>query len=121
MSSLLTVMAHGYFLAALAYNAASQVLLDVTGRKLAPADPVTGILFISVLYLVYLLKPHVSPYPHAVLAGVLLALLLRFGIIQHLLGDAADSYHSRCSWLLAVSINIFGCIVLPFAMFYPGT
>ena len=120
MSIQLSVLAHCYFLAALAYNAASQVLHDMTGRKLAPTDPVIGILFISMVYLVYLLKPHLPTYPYTALACILLALILRFGIIQHLLNFSADSYHSRFSWLLAISINTFGCIVLPFAMFYPG-
>lgn len=121
MSSLLSIMAHCYFLAALAYNVASQALLDVTGRKLAPTDPVTGILFISVVYLVYLLKSYLPTYPLAVLTCVLVALILRFGVIQHLLNFSADAYYSYWSWLLAMSINIFGCAVLPFAMFYPVT
>lgn len=38
-SNLLPVLAHCYFLLALAYNVASQVLLDITGRKLTPTDP----------------------------------------------------------------------------------
>ena len=118
MSSLLSMMAHSYFLAALAYNVASQVLLDVAGKKLAPTDPVTGILFISVVYLLYLLKSYLPTYPLVALTCVLVALILRFGVIQHLLNFSPDTYHSQCSWLLAISINIFGCVVVPFAMFY---
>ena len=121
MSSLLSIMAHCYFMASLAYNVASQALLDITGRKLVPTDPVTGVLFISLVYLVYLLKPYLPIYPFTVLAIVLLATIARFGVLQHLLNFSADTYHSRLSWLLAISINVFGCIVLPFAMFYPGS
>ena len=52
MSNHLSLLVHCYFLAALAYNVASQALHDMTGRKLAPTDPVFGILFISLVYLV---------------------------------------------------------------------
>lgn len=121
MSTQLSILAHCYFLAALAYNVASQAVHDMTGRKLAPTDPVIGVLFISMVYLVYLLKPYLPTYPFTVMACVLLVLILRFGIIGHLLNFSADSYYSRFSWLLAISINLFGCIVLPFAMFYAGT
>ena len=50
---------------------------------------------------------------------VLLAMIVRFGIIQHMLNYSPHTYHSRLSWLLAILINVFGCIVLPIASFYP--
>ena len=120
MSNHLSLLVHCYFLAALAYNVASQALHDMTGRKLAPTDPVIGILFISLVYLVYLLKPYLPLYPFSLLMFVLLAMIVRFGVIQHLLNYSPHTYHSRFSWLLAVLINVFGCIVLPIALFYPG-
>lgn len=120
MSNHLSVLAHCYFLAALAYNVASQVLNDMAGRKLAPTDPVFGILFISLVYLVYLLKPYLPLYPFTLLILVLLAMILRFGVIQHLLNYSPHTYHSRLSWSLAILINVFGCIVLPLASFYSG-
>ncbi len=120
MSNHLSVLVHCYFLAALAYNVASQVLHDMAGRKLAPTDPVFGILFISLVYLVYLLKPYLPLYPFTLLILVFLAMILRFGVIQHLLNYSPHTYHSRLSWSLAILINVFGCIVLPLASFYSG-
>lgn len=119
-SNLLPVLAHSYFLLALAYNIASQVSFDITGRKLTPTDPGFGIVFISLVYLLFLLKPYLPTYPFVVLGIVLLVSILRFGIIKHLLSFSPDTYYSRFSWFLAISINLFGCIVLFLAFFFTG-
>ena len=49
-----------YIVLAVGYNLVSLLLVEVTGKRAAPTDPVVGIMMMSILYLTYATGPQVS-------------------------------------------------------------
>lgn len=107
-----TLFVHIYFVMAIAYNIFSQMCLDLTGRKLAPTDPANGILVVSLVYVVFLLRDQVPLPAFIFLAIIWILVIARFGIFQHLVSYALDSYRSRAAWVAAIAINLFGVLVM---------
>jgi len=111
-TDILPILAHVYFVLALLYNVVSQGFADIIKRKLAPTDPSFGILFVSVVYVIYLLKPYLPLFSYVLMLGIFIASILRFGVVKHLLNYSAQDYFGRTSWFLAIAINVFGISVL---------
>ena len=101
-----------YLVLAVGYNLVSLVLRAKTGKGAAPTDPLTGILFMSVLYLVYATGDLVSNWLYLFFLSTFAVLIFSFGIVGHVLNYDEQKYFSRVSWLSAFSINIFGFVVL---------
>ena len=101
-----------YLVLAVGYNLLSLVLLAKTGKSAAPTDPLSGILFISVLYLIYMSAGQVSSWLHVFFLSTFAALIFFFGIVSHVLDYDEKKYYSRASWLSAFIINSFGVVVL---------
>ncbi len=104
--------AHAYFVIAIAYNALSLVWLDVSGRKFAPTDPLSGLQIVSLVYLLFLLRDTI-PLPALIFLLALWVLLIaRFGIYEHLRHYDGELYLSRATWTAAIGINLFGVLTL---------
>ena len=101
-----------YLVLAIGYNLVSLVLVAKTGKSAAPTDPLTGILFISVLYLIQATGSQVSGWLYLFFLSTFAVLILSFGVVGHVLNYDEEKYFSRVSWLSAFVINIFGVIVL---------
>ncbi|MFC7051051.1 hypothetical protein [Emcibacter nanhaiensis] len=105
-----------YFVLAVGYNIVSQVRSDLLRRPLAATDPVFGILVMSVFYLIWSSGDILIPSVWNAFVILYLLLILRFGVIKHLLTYSAEVYSSRLAWFSAISINIFGVGVLALEM-----
>ena len=103
---------HFYFIVAILYNVASQLCLDIFKKKFAPTEPISGVLIISVFYLLYLMEELLPFSVRIFLMVIYLLAVIRFGIFYHLLNFTKDAYFSRQTWILAIIINIFGVLVL---------
>lgn len=101
-----------YLVLAVGYNLASLVLAARTGKAAAPTDPLTGILVMSVLYLVYAAGNRVSDLLYLFFLGTFTALIFSFGVVGHIRNYDANRYFSRLTWVAAFAINIFGVAVL---------
>jgi hypothetical protein len=101
-----------YLVLAIGYNLVSLVLVARTGKGAAPTNPLTGILFTSLLYVIYATGEQVSNWLYLFFLFSFTVLILSFGIIKHLLNYDEKKYFSRLSWLLAFAINTFGVVVL---------
>ena len=103
---------HVYFIFGILYNVLSQVLLDCSGRKLAPTDPTNGALIVSLVYVVFLLQDELPETARVFLLVVWTIAIIRFGIVHHLLNFDQKEYFSRTSWFLAIFINLCGVCLL---------
>ena len=101
-----------YLVLAVGYNLLSLVLMARTGKGAAPTDPVTGFLFVSVLYLVYTTGAQISNWLYLFLLSCFTVLIFCFGILNHLLKYDEEKYFSRLTWLSAFTINAYGVAVL---------
>ncbi len=107
-TNIIDVAVNAYFILAIGYNVLSVVMNDVTGRSLSPTDPVSGIMFMTLLYLVYVGEALLGDGARTALLILFLLLISRFGIYRHLVGYDEKHYHSRSAWALAIAINLFG-------------
>ena len=114
----LELSCHLYFFMAIAYNVFSQVWKDVAGRTFATTDPVNGVLMITLLYVIYLLRAMLPEPAWYFLMLVFILTITRFGIVHHLSNYSQESYLSRTTWLSAIVINIFGVGVLTASLFF---
>ncbi len=108
----LELSCHIYFFIAVTYNILSQLWKEVTGKTFATTDPVTGITMVALIYVIYLLRAVIPEFSWYFLMTVFILTVARFGIVHHLLNYSQESYLSKLTWLSAISINIFGVIVL---------
>ena len=111
-SQLIQNMFSIYLVLAIGYNLISLVLVAKTGKSAAPTDPMTGIMFMSLLYVVYAVGAQISNWLYLFFISSFAVLILSFGIIKHLINYQESMYFSRFSWLSAITINIFGVCVL---------
>lgn len=112
----LETLAYIYFALAIGYNLLSIGFKELTGNALAPTDPTNAIVMMSVLFLIYSATPILDPIARTLLMIVFLLLILRYGIIGHVMSYSNDAYYSRLSWYSAIIINIFGILVLSFLL-----
>jgi hypothetical protein len=106
-----------YCVLAVAYNLVS-ILLDATsGKRAAPTDPQSGILFISALYLVVTLGQHYPGWLNLFFLASLVSLTIHSGIVRHVWGYSAEKYYSRLTWASAFLINTFGATVIILILF----
>lgn len=110
--SVLSFLAHTYFVLAIGYNVVSQVWGDVFGRKFSATDPSFGVLIISVIYTIYLLDGVISVPARIFMLAVFVALIARFGVVKHLGAVEAEAYLSPLTRTVAIGINVFGVVVL---------
>lgn len=108
----LPFMLHAYFVVALLYNVFSQIWLDAFKRPWAPTDPKTGIMTVSVVYLTFLLETTIGRASQIFLLILFTALILRFGVVHHIMNYKPSDYLSRLTWLLAIGINIYGVVIM---------
>lgn len=108
----LEALVYLYFFLAIAYNVASIAFKDVTGRALAPTDPILAIVMLSAFFLIYAASSALHDVARTLLILVYLGLISRFGIVAHWKSYSDDRYYSRFWWVVAITINIFGVIVI---------
>jgi len=101
-----------YLVLAVGYNLLSLILVAKTGKRAAPTDPLTGILFMSVLYLIYSTEAQVSHGLYLFFLSTFTALIFSFGIVSHILNYDEAKYFSRITWMAAWVINTLGVLVL---------
>jgi len=114
---LLTKLIYIYFVLAIGYNLLSIVITDVTGRGLGPTEPMSGVLTITMLLVIYSGTALLEPIVRISLMLVFLLLVVRFGIVRHCLAYSDELYFSRASWFSAIAINMFGVSVLSVSLF----
>ncbi len=113
MTSLpVTEMVSAYIALAIGYNLVSMLLEQITGRRAANTDPMTGLLFVTVLYLTVAVGPALSKGLYLFTLSVFTVLVLLVGVIKHLLNYSESAYYSRFTWAAAILINVFGCVAL---------
>ena len=113
LDNLMTV----YILLAIGYNLASFFWLEIRGRSFAPTVPSDAIHVMTVFYCAYLLS---KTMPLAVAVLILVSYFFsigRFGILRHLTSYSAKEYLSRLTWVTAISINVFGVLVIAATIF----
>ena len=101
-----------YIVLAVGYNLVSLLLVEVTGKRAAPTDPVVGIMMMSILYLTYATGPQVSRLLYLFLLTSFVLLIFRFGIIAHIWAADRGLYYSEFARYSAFGINIFGVAIL---------
>lgn len=101
-----------YLVLAVSYNLLSLILAARKGKASAPTDPLTGILVMSVLYLIYATGDQVSIGLYLFFLASFTALIFSFGVIGHIRNYDDSRYFSRLTWLSAFGINIYGVVVL---------
>ena len=116
-TDLLNDLAGCYFVLAIGYNILSLILYDAKGRPLTSNKPVSAIVMMALLYLIYVSEAALGAGAWTFLMIVFLLLILRFGIYQHLAGYDENKYFSRGAWAAAIAINIFGVAVLSLSLF----
>ena len=115
-AELLKNAVNGYFILAIGYNLLSVIINDIKGRMLTPTEPVSAIVLMTLLYLVYLGEAALGAAARVFLMVVFLLLILRFGIYRHAAGYADEQYFSRSAWAAAIAINVYGVIVLSLSL-----
>lgn len=116
LTSILGSLAYTYFALAIGYNLASIGVKELTGKALAPTDPMNAIVMMSVLFLIYSATTILDTIARTLLMSVFLILIIRYGIFAHVMSYSSDVYHSRLSWCSAIVINIFGVCVLSLSL-----
>ena len=111
-SLLLTQLFSAYIVLALSFNIISVICEEVAGRRASPNDPMTGVLFVTVLYVTYSVGPQVSPSLYLFILVVFALFMFRYGVLRHLVGFDTSAYYSRFTWASAFLINIYGVIIL---------
>lgn len=101
-----------YIALAIGYNLMSIVWKDVTGKAFAPTDPITGITIMAGLYACYLLLDQIPNATAFVILLAFIVLIARYGIWQHATNFDSKTYLSRATWLLAMTVNVFGVGIL---------
>ena len=107
-----------YFVLAIGYNLLSIVFMDITGKGLAPTEPTNAIVMMSVIFLIYSATTMLEPFARIMLMVIFLLLILRYGIVGHMLSYSNEVYYSKLSWCSAIAINIFGASVLSLSLFW---
>ena len=115
-TELLNNAVDAYFVLAIGYNLLSLVWMDWRGRPLAPTQPVQAIVTMVLLYVVYTAREVLGSSAWALLMGVFLLLIVRFGIYQHLTSYSPDDYASRTAWAAAIVVNAYGVTILLLAV-----
>lgn len=110
--TILTLLFSIYIVLAVGYNIVSVVLIDTTGRSASPTEPMTGLVIMTVLYLVFVTGPQISEPLYLFLLASFGFFILRFGVLAHLFGFDPARYYSRLSWAAAILINSFGVVTL---------
>lgn len=103
-----------YIVIAITYNVISIGCNDLTSKQLSPSEPVPSITMLVALYLVYS-APELSDahnFVRSFLLFVFLIIILRFGIVRHLINYKLEQYFSHTSRISAAVINIFGVLLL---------
>ena len=101
-----------YIVLAVGYNLVSLLLVEVTGKRAAPTDPVVGVMMMTVLYLIYATSPQVSKTLYIFFLISFILLVFRFGIITHIWATDRSLYFSEFTRYSAFAINIFGVATL---------
>ncbi len=101
-----------YFYIAILYNVLSQISLDLLKRKFAPTEPMNGLLTVSVVFIIFLLKDTLPLSAHLILLSVFTLFIARFGVVHHIFNFDSQAYLSRFTWASAFLINIFGVGIL---------
>lgn len=115
-TDLMNNVVNGYFALAILYNVLNLTLNDLKGRMLAPTEPVSAIMMMTLFYLVYAGGAVLDPVARTALLILFMLLVLRFGIYRHLAGYDEEQYFSRCSWATAIAINVFGVCALALSL-----
>lgn len=103
---------HIYFVIAVAYNVLSQLSADFFDKPFAPTDPKTGIMTVTVVYLIFMLRDVIPLNSVLFLLAVFTFLIGRYGVLHHSINYKKDAYLSRLTWLSAMVINVFGVVYL---------
>ena len=101
-----------YFILAIGYNIVSLIIREINGKTLAPTEPRGAITTMTLLYLVFMSHSILGPVARTALLGLFTLMILRFGVIQHLLNYQPDDYLNRAAWASAIGINLFGVSVI---------
>lgn len=105
-----------YFILAIGYNLLSIARTDWKGKSFAPTDPMAGITLMCILYLVYALEAVIPNTARLLILIALLALVVRFGIVRHLLRFDPAEYTSSLARYSAALINILGVVAISISL-----
>ncbi len=102
-----------YFLAGMAYNVWSYVLLSSGGAPLAPTAPLMGgaSMIVYALFLLPGVLRRITLY--RVLMAVAILVMGYGGVVKHVINffGKLSLYHSTTAWAFALGINLFGLVL----------
>lgn len=103
-----------YIVVAVTYNLLSMAFKECTTKQLSPSEPLPSITMLTALYLVFASNEiaGIPDYARSFLLVAFALIIIRYGILRHLINYEPNLYFSVSSRISAAMINIFGISLL---------